>query len=76
MCVVTFHGAVKMTATGTDFLGGRQARRHSHGRDCCRLDSKRFSTVRVKQTIVHDNAKNAVLGYSTGPLITAALITV
>ena len=73
--MVTFHGAVKMTATGTDALGGRQARWRSHDRDCRGLDSKRFSAVRVRQTSVHGIAKDAFLGYSTGPLITATLIT-
>lgn len=57
MCMVTFHGAVKMTAAGTDFLGGRQARLHSHDRDAVDstakglaqyVSNKQLSTVSQK----------------------------
>ena len=57
MCMITFHGAVKMTAAGTDFLRGRQARPRSHDRDAVDstakglaryVSNKQLSTVSQK----------------------------
>jgi len=72
MCMVTLHGAVKMTATGTNFWRGWPARTTVTAVDSTAKGLVQYVSNKQLSTGI---AKGAFLGYSTGPPITAALIT-